>query len=285
MKRFSVSPFAAALWIGLSTGSVAEERVTWSQIDLPPVTITSGDFAGQGYADLTSQYFIERMPEFQHEPLEMPVKRMLTMLKTKDGICDPAIFKTPEREQMMYFSSQVYWVQANRIIFSIDNEAKFQKHLKDQSVVDLESLMSDETLIGGVVRGRSYSAVIDSALDTIRGRPNLFDLTESAQGFGMLEAGRLDWIVGYSFEASYFFRKENFSEHFISYAAKGDTAILPGYIACSKGPLGKKVITRINEIIEEANSRPPYLRYYLNWLDLQATAEIHNEFSVPTRRD
>ncbi|WP_420410715.1 TIGR02285 family protein [Roseibium sp.] len=261
----------------LSISKVAHsgDVVTWAKMDFPPVTITIGENAGQGYGDLTRKYFTDRLQEFDHQHLDISISRMVSLMETRDGVCDAAMFKTPDREKVMVFSDQVYWVQANRIIFLSKNRSRFDRHLTENETVDLETLAADKTLNGVVVRGRSYSPQIDAAVQRLAEQPHFTEVTDTIQMFKMLERERIDWVAGYAFEANFYFRKLGLSNDFLSFRAEGDAAVIPGYFACSDGPVGRSVVAGINQLITQAGHPPEYLQYYKGWLDDQALMDIN----------
>lgn len=269
-----IQTVALSLLLLRPAAAQAGEAVTWAKTDFPPVRIMEGPDAGQGYGDLTWRYFAERMPEFRHQELEMSIDRIVAMMQTRDGVCDATMFKTPEREQVIMFSDQVYWVQSNRIILLKDNLEKFRPHITSAGTVDLETLVSDPAITGVVVRGRAYTPQIDDAIQGLLGTPWITQVTETAQMFKMLETSRADWIAGYAFEAGYHFGQMGQGSRFMSYSARGDTPVIPGYFACSKGPLGRKVIERVNSLIAAAGNPPRYLDYYRAWLDDQAISDL-----------
>ena len=71
-----------------------------------------------------------------------------------------------------------------------------------------------------------------------------------------------------------------------------DSALKPGtqlageaiyrlaYFGCSRGPLSEQLIARINALITAAGPRPPWLAYYLEWLDEAARARFEQEFAA-----
>ena len=261
----------------------ARPHLTWVMAVPPPIHITGRDEPA-GYADETRDWFIAHMPGFRHETVNSNSKRLREMLAASDGICGGAMFKTPEREIDTEFSRPIYWTIPNRLIVSGQRAAALDAHLNARGEVDLPALLADRAFIGGLQFGRSYSAGIDQALADAEKYPNESAALVSIRGpghFDMLASGRFDWTIGFPIEVLWWARrlegnpeKTGFLSELggtdLSYRSRpiaGSTALVPGYIGCSKRPVGLAAIAAIDRLVEEAGPNPPWVAFYLKWLD------------------
>jgi len=269
-------------------------RLTWVMAVPPPAHI--GDRTG--YADETLDWFTGRLPEYRHEVITANSKRLEDMLASGDGVCGAAMLETPERERDTKFSAPVYWSQPNRLIVSAQRPAALDAHLNARSEVDLPALLADRSYAGGLQFGRSYGAGIDQAL--AQQRPGEGAVLVSIRGpghFDMLAGGRFDWTLGFPMEALWWARRLEGSPektHFLAdlggdnlaYLSRpiaGSTDLIPGYIGCSRWPIGLGAIAAIDRLIEAAGRNPPWLGYYAKWLDANARTDYLTAREAATR--
>ncbi len=292
---------AAALSVGVAHGAAPDPRprITWVMAVPPPIHITGANNP-PGYADETRDWFIAHMPEFQHELVNANSKRLWEMLAAADGICGAAVFKTPERAADTQFSLPVYWTLPNQLIVSADRAAALDAHVTTGGEVDLPALLADHAFVGGLQFGRSYSPGIDQALADAQRRPGEKASLVSIRGpghFDMLASGRFDWTIGFPIEASWWARrlesnpeKTNFLSELggtdLTYRTRpiaGSTGLVPAYIACSKRPVGLAAIAAIDRLVEAAGPMPPWVAYYLKWLDAGTRGEYLKQRAAVAR--
>jgi len=279
---------AAALALVAATARAEEDarpRLTWVMAVPPPAHIPNRT----GYVDETLDWFIARLPQLRHEVITANSKRLQDMIASDDGICGAAMLKTPERERDTAFSRPVYWSLPNRLIVSAAHPAALDAHLNARGEVDLPALLADRSYTGGLQFGRSYGAGIDQALDRAQQHPGESAGLVSIRGpghFDMLAGGRFDWTLAFPMEALWWARRLAVSPDkteflgdlggdnlaYLTRPIAGNTDLVPGYIGCSRRPLGQSVIAAIDRLIDAAGANPPWLDYYLNWLDTGARA-------------
>jgi uncharacterized protein (TIGR02285 family) len=283
-------PLLAAVLALVPATAPAEEdarpRLTWVIAVPPPAHIPDRT----GYVDETLDWFIARLPQFRHEVVIANSKRLQDMIASDDGVCGPAMLKTPAREQDTAFSHTVYWSLPNRLIVSAARPAALDAHVDARGEVDLPALLADRTYAGGLQFGRSYGAVIDDALGQAQQHPNESASLVSVRGpghFDMLAGGRFDWTLAFPIEALWWARRLAVSPDkaeflgdlggdnlaYLTRPIAGSTDLIPGYIGCSRRPLGQSVITAVDRLVDAAGPNPPWLDYYLNWLDAGTRAD------------
>ena len=286
--KFRTLLMAALALVSATAGAEedARPRLTWVMAVPPPAHIPNRT----GYADETLDWFIARLPQFRHEVVTANSKRLQDMIASDDGVCGAAMLKTPERERDTVFSHTVYWSLPNRLIVSAQRPAALDAHLNARGEVDLPALLADRTYTGGLQFGRSYGAGIDQALDQAQQHPGESAGLVSIRGpghFDMLASGRFDWTLAFPMEALWWARRLEVSPDkaeflgdlggdnlaYLTRPIAGNTDLVPGYIGCSRRPLGQSVIAAIDRLIDAAGANPPWLDYYLNWLDTGARAD------------
>ena len=266
----------------------ARPHLTWVMAVAPPIhVVTPG--APSGYADETRDWFIAHMPGFQHEVVSANSRRLQQMIAADDGVCGAAMFKTPEREVDTLFSAPIHWTMPNQLIVSARRAAALDAHVNERGEVDLPALLADRAYVGGVQFGRSYSPGIDRALVEAQARPESASLVSivGPGHFDMLASGRFDWTLGFPMEVQWWARRlagnadktkllTELGGADLSYQARpiaGSTALIAAYIGCSKRPVGQAAIAAIDQLVADAGPNPPWLAYYLKWLDARSWAD------------
>lgn len=283
---------AALLMVALAGVDVAraeEDRrpqVTWVMAVPPPIHIRDRT----GYADEMLDWFIAHLPQYRHEIVTANSKRLEEMLSGADGICGAAMLETPARERDTLFSRPVSWALPDRLIVSAERPAALDAHLTERGEVDLPALLADRTYVGGLQFGRSYGSGIDRALVQAQGHPAESASLVSIRGpghFDMLAGGRFDWTIGFPMEALWWARRlENSPEKtnfladlggdnlaYLTRPIAGSTDLVPAYIGCSRRPIGESVVAAVDRLIKDAGANPPWLAYYLKWLDAGSRAD------------
>jgi uncharacterized protein (TIGR02285 family) len=182
------------------------------------------------------------------------------------------MLKTPARERDTVFSAPIYWSLPNRLIVSAARPAALDAHLNPIGEVDLPALLADRTYAGGLQFGRSYGAGIDQALERAQQHPGESASLVSVRGpghFDMLASSRFDWTLGFPMEALWWARRQEGGDTlaYLTRPIAGSTDLIAGYFGCSGRPLGQSVIAAVNRLVASAGDDPPWLVYYLNWLD------------------
>jgi uncharacterized protein (TIGR02285 family) len=274
---------AASILLASGTARAGEDArpvLTWVMAVPPPIHIADRT----GYADETVDWFIAHLPQFRHAVISANSKRLEDMLASSDGVCGGAVFKTPARERDTQFSRPVYWTRPNRLIVSAERPAALDAHLDPQGEVDLPALLADRSFVGGVQEGRSYSSGIDQALARSEAAPGGDDGLVAIRGPGrldMLASGRFDWTIGFPVEARWWAHRLETSPERTKFLADlggtnpayltrpiaGSTGLVPAYIGCSRQPVGQSAIAMIDRLIDGAGRNPPWIAYYLKWLD------------------
>jgi len=287
--RFRRLFLAAALTLLYGAARADEDarpHLLWVMAVPPPIHITDQT----GYADQTLNWFIARLPQFRHEVITANSRRLQDMLASDDGVCGAAMLATTEREQTTAFSKPIYWALPNRLIVGAQRPAALDAHLNDRGEVDLPALLADRRFTGGLQFGRSYGMNIDEALAVAQSHPGESAGLVSIRGpghFDMLAGGRFDWTLAFPIEAFWWAKRLEGSPdktHFLAdlggdnlaYLTRpiaGSTGLVPAYFGCSRRPLGLSAIAAVDRLVAAAGDNPPWLAYYLSWLDAPTRAD------------
>ncbi|WP_163834930.1 TIGR02285 family protein [Spartinivicinus ruber] len=253
--------------IGIVVSTHAKETIIWYKNDMPPVYILSGTDQGQGIADRTATFFTKRMPQFNHVFQVATVSRTLKDIKNNDNRCLPALRKTSSREDYLYFSMPVYLIFPNRIII---RKETIPNYIKSGKPVNLNQLIESDNIRIGLTENRNYGGEIEKFIKG-KVRDNIFWTTSINNFYQMFKYGRIDAFVSYAFEAMYNLPKGSF----LSFPINNTKPLDIAYIVCSKKRVGKFAIDIINSIIVNSGKKPPYRKFYEEYLDENAIHEYH----------
>ena len=82
----------------------AKDTITWLTFNYPPMQITKGEQKGTGIADMAIDFLQKRLVEYNHENIEVNLKRFSYTMKKEEKVCAIGIIKTVQREDYLYFS-------------------------------------------------------------------------------------------------------------------------------------------------------------------------------------
>lgn len=256
--------------------SIADERptVSWLSIDRQPAWIDSGPLANKGYAQTIEQLLQDRLTGFRHQAERVIYVRIYSTLKNRDACFAASPYQGVDlpRELLdnLVFSAPTFLFFYHGIILRTESDQKISKHLQD-NMVDLRSVMADQTLKGSFQPGRNYSRWLNEIFAEAPDTANLLrwagtdQLTQSM--FRMMAAKRLDYFIDYSFMLKYQETSKNLQNQyrFIPLVQhKGKFGL--GSVACNDTPVGRKLIARINEILPELRTTKEYRDAVSLWL-------------------
>ena len=249
--------------------TVAGEKLYWLEAVAPPFFIHDGPLAGQGYEDLLTAILKEKLPQYEHVHLEATISRHYQQWKQGENACSLAMYKTPERDEFVYFSNASVFTLPPVLIIRNDRFKDFG----DKKVISLVELLKEGKMVVGRSKNRSYGAEFDRILDTYGTTETIYayegpELTLNL--FKMLEAGRLDALPGLPEEAMYLAETMGIRDQIMTISVREnleDHESMLTYVACSKTEWGKNTIDNINVALEELRPTERYRAAYERWLD------------------
>lgn len=264
----------------MTSPALAQDRVNWFIQDFPPAYIVSGSAQGTGVSDQAMRYFLERMTQFDHHVDVAPLTRAWTQIAHEDGNCLAAVLKSPERAGIALFSKPIFVTATPRLLIRHDHIDLLQPALDAEGAVDLQILAGRKSVKAISVTQRSYGPEVDRFLLALHDLPAR--VATSAQAVRMVENGRGDFTFGYTFETRFFALESGTPNKLDNYPIARQPKFLPVRMACSKGPIGEKIIERVNQIIDMAGWPPPFLHQVSRWF---IPEELTTMLNLPTREE
>ncbi|PHR30454.1 MAG: ABC transporter substrate-binding protein [Desulfotalea sp.] len=271
--RFKESPLLVYLSLFLLCtipGTVlAQDNINWMEADAPPFFIHEGELKKQGYEDVLTKLMITQLPQYQHHHMTANIARHYQQWKQGEQSCALAMFKTPEREEIAYFSIPSILTLPVSLIIRKDNFDKFG----GSQTVNLQNLLESNEVIVGRSNNRSYGVVFDAVLNKYGNDTNTFTYKGKEMSknlFKMLIAGRIDALASLPEEATYFAEIMGVKDQITSLNItenQNDLEALLTYVTCSKTAWGKKAIEDINTVLLKQRPTEFYRGAYERWLD------------------
>lgn len=247
----------------------AQDTITWLEATFPPFIIHEGNYANQGYGDAVTDIITKRLGNYTHKRLKANISRHYRMFQNGENVCTVGLYKTPDRENFVYFSLPSFFTLPNVIVIK---KAKYHKFGGKDMVSLVETLKKNNKVIGRS-KNRSYGPNLDALLDAYGTDANVFEYEGdelSLNFFEMLKRDRVDGIIGLPEEVIYQAEKLGIRDQIITLGIIENQENLDAwlsYVACSKTPWGKKVIADINQVLMQERSKETYRSAYEHWLD------------------
>lgn len=274
-------------FIILSTAAGAQDSITWMEADAPPFFIKSGAYKNQGYGDMVTDILTQYLPEYRHEHMYANLSRHYYSFKQGKNVCSAGLYRTPEREQFLYFSIPSFFTLPTVLVIRKDRFKDFGGN----RIVSLADILTKDQLILGREKKRSYGKAIDAILnkDTYQNHIFTFEgVTFADNFFKMLKMKRIDALICLPEEAIYHAELLGIKDQIMTLTIKENQIGYESWLSsvgCSKTPWGKEVITKINSILLEQRPTDLYKKSYERWLDagsLQHYQQLYNTVFIKT---
>jgi len=258
----------------------AKDKLYWLEAVAPPFFIHEGPLAGQGYEDLITDILEEQLPQFEHIHMQATISRHYQQWKQGENACSLAMYKTPERDEFVYFSKASVFTLPPVLIIRKDRFEDFG----GKKVVRLADLLKEGKMIIGRSKNRSYGPGFDKSLNNYGNSKNIYsyegpELTLNL--FKMLLAERVDALAGLPEEAMYLAETLGFRDKIMTINVNEnleDHESMITYVACSKTDWGKKTIETINTILTKERPTERYRAAYERWLDPSSVADYRKMY-------
>lgn len=273
--------------------SSLENKILWMHPDFPPIYILDVPYAGEGVGDKVLAFFEQRLPQYQHYKLTANFKRIISTISSGEQACGITLLKNQERAKTVLFSQVLLLAPQNEVIVLKNRMAEFLPLMDEAGTVSLRDLLTKSHLIMGYSVGRSYSSNVDEVVNSLANEVNSYATYGRGIFTGlinMLKRKRIDYTIGYGYEARYLAGQLNFDEEVVAIPVREHLDYIPVYAGCPKTPWGEKVIDDLNTIIISSRNDPDLYAVYKPWLDPQSWARYRDAWAhfvetLPTKSD
>ena len=270
----------ATVLAGVSWGALAqqEKTVTWTPLDFPPFFIAKGQHATKGIADEIVKVLTSKMPGYRFVSASSNLARFQEDLKAGKPYANPAILKTPEREQYMVFTVPVYLTPPNGITIL---KTRLKDFSADGKPLLLADLLKKEGIKIGIAKGRKYGKQIDDLLKAHEGKPQIEVRAggDAYEGlFHMLLKGRIDCVLGFPHEAVFFEKEFNKSSLVSTIGLKENPDYLLSRVALPKTPWGEQVRNDMNAVLNKERATDAWRGIVERWLEPAQIPEYRKKY-------
>lgn len=250
----------------------ADDTLTWLEVNSPPFYITEGKLAGKGYQSKLQNLIAKELPQYKYNTSYANLSRHYELFRKQEQVCAVALYKTPEREKLAYFSIPSFITFPGVLVIRKETYPL----LGFQQRVSLQTVISRGDILLGRSKGRSFGNELDSIIDTYGTSETVFtyegkDLNSNF--IEMLVRGRIDAMISLPEEVMYHAEKLGLRDKIITIEIEETVSNPDGmmcHVACSKSPWGREVIDNINTVLLEKRPTQEYRGLYERWLDPNA---------------
>lgn len=256
----------------LPATSLAQQQITWYQMNLLPVYIHEGAYQDQGLQDLVDKYIKDAL-EAEGYTVEFKIanmSRIMQDLREKKHVGCGGLLKTPELEKFIEFSIPHSITLTVGVIIKKNSYDKFAPFINEHGCIELEDVLTQSTLRLGLASERPYTGIIDKILRAQKENTNISyrsgqDISKGL--FLMLMHGRFDYTILFPWEARYIQETLEEETEFMSIPVQGMPPYVPAYAGVPKNEWGQAIIAILNPLFESFRNTPDYHEYKEFWLD------------------
>lgn len=264
----------------------ADDQLTirWLHPDFPPVYILEGERAGEGVGDRVLSYFERRLPGYRHQRGVANFKRIIATLAAGKHACGITLLKNEARARVVAYSEPFMIAPQTEIVTTRRHLPTLEPLLDEEGGLSLGELLTAVDLTLGYSLGRSYAGAADRIIATHADASNSLATSGSDIFEGlmrMLKHRRIDYTIGYGYEARYIARRLGFESELVVIPLREQPGFARVYAGCPKDAWGRRVIAEVNTVARQARRDPEVYGAYRDWLDAdgwrryeQALAEL-----------
>ena len=261
--------------------AAAPEQLTWGITAFPLLLLKKDQQPKSSLNFDPLEPIIQGLPDYTHQLQTMNISRALLELKKRDDVCIIGLQRSPERDQLGYFTALYISLPPQLVIRSSD-AAGFSNPPEG---VALGQLLQRTDLRGAVLAGRYYGADLTPVIQSAVAQGRLQSIQTSGSGsnvLDMLRHGRIDYTLEYA-EAIQLIQTIPEMHPIIQTLTllplKETTAPIVSGIYCSRTDKGKALIRKIDQIASEPQVREHYRaasqaltpaaarQHYSDWFD------------------
>jgi uncharacterized protein (TIGR02285 family) len=244
------------------------DNVTWVGTDFPPMAMSQGEHAHEGYIDALYKYVQEFSPQHVFHEEVVPWSRAMSMAQRGGAYCLISAFQTPERDAFLRFTAPYGYLYPIGVVIRANDQARFAPYLSKAGNFILDETLKQPGIGMGVASSRSYGPKIDVLIKPLvsSGAKNIQQAYQDESTkflLAMLAGKRFDYMLAYPSEVEFYGGPAN---EFRFYPIEGNSELLPGRFSCTKTPETDRVFADVSKLVPTKNSRAVFMAAYERWL-------------------
>lgn len=247
---------------------VRADNIVWVGTDFPPMAMSQGAYAHEGYIDMLYKHLQEALPQHVFREEIVPWSRAMAMVQRGGPYCMISAFQTPEREAFLRFTEPYGYLYPIGVVIRAADKGRFAAHVDREGNFVLDGALQHGDVVMGVASSRSYGPKIDVLLQPLVSR-NAANVHQAFQGestkflLAMLENRRFDFMLAYPSEVE-FYGGPSHGFHF--YPIAGNDELLPGRFSCTRSAETDRVFAEVAKLVRERKTRATFMAAYERWL-------------------
>ena len=259
---------ACAVLLASAASSALADDIVWVGTDFPPMAMSQGPHARQGYIDVIFSHLRDSFPQHRFTDEVVPWTRALNMAQRGGPYCLISAFQTAERDAFLRFSAPYGHVLPIGVVIRAADKSRFSSFVTKNGDFRLAEALQQQAVGMGIAGSRSYGPKIDVLLKpwVAAGAKHVHRAHQDESTkylMSMLERNRFDYMLAYPSEVEYYASSSN-ALHF--YPIDGNNDLLPGRLSCTKSPQTDRVFAEVSALVHTPKFQTVFLTAYERWL-------------------
>ncbi|MDM8537677.1 hypothetical protein QUF70_13045 [Desulfobacterales bacterium HSG17] len=260
------------------THAVTKEKIIWPYVCYFPLYICENKELVKGYAYHILKLIWKQMPEYEHEIMLSPIKRIFEDAKSGKKQLFYGTYKTPEREKFLHFSLPCRISPPTYIVIRKNEFKKFGK----ESQVSLKYLLENTDFRFLIFNSISFGAGIDELLAQHRNNPNViveYNTTNMGlKSLKLLLNKRVDYLL--SLDGMPYDAHSHGVSHQLTYLKiKEQSKYEVGYITAPKTDWGEQMIKLVNDVLRKEIPLESFFQIFKPLVGKEMIPELKRQFN------
>ncbi len=257
-----------ACGVALVSASAAADEIVWVGADFPPMAMSQGPYAHQGYIDAIFSHLRNAFPQHAFTEEIVPWTRALNMAQRGGPYCLISALQTPERETFLRFSAPYGYLLPIGVVIRAADKTRFSAYVTKAGDFQLAEVLQQQEIGMGVAGSRSYGPKIDVLLKpwvaaSAKHIHRAHQDESTKYLMSMLERKRFDYMLAYPSEVEYYASSPNALQF---YPIDGNSDMVPGRLSCTKSPQTDRVFADVSALVSTPKFHGAFLAAYERWL-------------------
>ncbi len=247
---------------------LAKDTVIWAIHDMPPAWIISGEYKGQGIVDAQRGAYQFELNNFKHEEIVVTQERLYALVKIQNNnetFCNAGQLVPEKLKPFVYMSKPVDKIMPNHIITTKEN-AKKMEIVNDE--ITLDNLLDNKNLVLAYVKSRPFGGTVNKVVDNKLNQTNILEFAYRMLPKlpALLDHRRIDYFFDYPFMIKYYKKANKIKSDFVSIRIKENNIFYNYNVICNRTPVGKDIISKINETLKNKKTNSRFNAGWKLWL-------------------
>jgi uncharacterized protein (TIGR02285 family) len=270
-----------------SAAGEVKNRIYWLSNNIQDLTLLtkSSDIPDSTVID-TTRLLMTSLSEYQFDVEFAPHSTITRLLRKLPNSCSPNRVKTAARLKDSIYSSPLNIAQGLRLYSKKGAKTKIMPLdalTKNNKLISLPSLFTGKlTHTLGINEGRSLGVFLDGQVSKLE-KHNLVVRNGSYSTtalVNMLLKDRIDYIIDYPLSVNKVLKQQPTATELDSLEIVDSPNYIVGYIACNKGPTGKKIISDINKELQELYRSYAFYFAHTHYLEKKDIADFNRAYQT-----